>query len=107
MSHSNDYPPLIRNLPPFSGQFEAYELQAKDCQVLFASYPAGTVIPAHSHATENVGIITRGELRLTMDGETQTVAAGEWYHVPSGREHAAEFAEDTAEIEFWFQRDSG
>jgi hypothetical protein len=30
---------------------------------------------------------------------------GEWYHVPAGIEHAADFAADGAEIEFWFRAD--
>jgi quercetin dioxygenase-like cupin family protein len=103
MSLSNYYPELIRNLPEFEGRFEAFRLEAKDCDVLFASYPAGTVIEPHSHDTENVGVITKGELLLTMNGETTTIAAGQWYHVPAGVEHAAEFKHETAEIEFWFR----
>ena len=99
----NDYfPEQIKNLPAFEGQFEAYELTGRKCRVLFGSYPAGSVVPPHSHDTDNVGVITRGELRLTMDGQTTVIKAGEWYHVPKDREHAAEFAEDTADIEFWF-----
>lgn len=96
------YPELIRNLPNFEGRFAATRLEAKNCEVLFASYPAGTVIEAHSHDTENVGVITKGELILTMAGKTQRIGAGEWYHVPANQEHAAEFPADTAEIEFWF-----
>jgi quercetin dioxygenase-like cupin family protein len=103
MSLRNNYPELIRSLPAFEGRFEAFRLEAKDCDVLFASYPAGTAIEPHSHDTENVGIITTGELLLTMNGETKTIATGEWYHVPAGVEHAAEFIGDTAEIEFWFR----
>jgi quercetin dioxygenase-like cupin family protein len=96
------YPDLIRALPEFEGRFEAYKLEAKNCEVLFASYPAGTSIEPHRHDTDNVGVITKGELLLTMDGETVRIAAGEWYHVPANREHAAQFTADTAEIEFWF-----
>ncbi len=102
MSLGNDYPEKIQGLPPFEGPFEAYRLAASGCDVLFASYPAGTKIEPHTHDTENVGIITKGELLLTIGDEVQTIAAGEWYHVPAGAEHAAEFREDTAEIEFWF-----
>ena len=102
MALADYYPSLIRQLPAFEGRFEAFKLEAKDCEVLFATYPAGTVIQAHSHGTENVGVITRGELLLTMDGETTCITAGDWYHVPANKEHAAEFKEDTAEIEFWF-----
>lgn len=103
MSLANYFPQLIQQLPRFDGQFEAFELKAQDCDVLLSSYPGGTVVPPHSHETENVGVITRGTLLLTMSGETKTIAAGEWYHVPQGEEHAAEFPEDTAGIEFWFR----
>ena len=102
MSLNTYYPELIRALPKFEGRFEARRLEAKDCDVLFASYPAGTKIEPHSHATENIGVITQGELLLTMDGKTQLIGAGDWYHVPAGKDHAAEFTADTAEIEFWF-----
>ena len=73
-------------------------------RVTFDALPAGTVIEPHSHDTENVGVITRGNLLLTMDGKTEQIGAGEWYHVPEGQEHAAEFTEDTAGIEFWFKK---
>ena len=96
------YPDLIRQLPEYKGRFFANKLRAENCDVLFATYPAGTIVESHTHETENVGIITRGELLLTVDGETQRVSAGEWYQVPAHKEHAAEFPEDTAEIEFWF-----
>ncbi len=104
MALTDYYPELIRKLPQFDGRFEAFKLEAKGCDVLFASYPAGTVIEAHTHTSENVGVITRGELLLTMDGETTRITAGDWYHVPADREHAAEFKQDTAEIEFWFRK---
>jgi quercetin dioxygenase-like cupin family protein len=103
MSLADYYPKLIRSLPAFEGRFEAFRLEAKDSDVLFATYPAGTVIEPHSHDTENVGIITKGELLLTMDGQTTVISAGEWYHVPKDAEHAAQFKVDTAEIEFWFR----
>ena len=65
MSH---FPHLLRKLPKFEGPFEAFKLAAKNCDVLFASYPAGTAVAPHSHATESVGVITQGELILTLDG---------------------------------------
>lgn len=97
------YPDLINALPEYKGRFDARRLKAENCEVLFANYPAGTHIVAHRHDTENVGIITHGELLLTMNGETQRIGQGEWYHVPANAEHAAEFPKATAEIEFWFE----
>ena len=99
MSH---FPPLVRGLPRFAGPFDAFKLQANDCDVLFASYPGGTTIPPHHHETENIGIITQGELVLTLDGKEHRYGPGDWYHVPTGVEHAARFDTDSAEIEFWF-----
>ena len=99
---SGQYPERIKQLPLYDGRFDAYKLEAQDSDVLFASYPAGTSIPTHTHDTNNHGVITRGELILTMNGTTIRVGVGEWYHVPAYVEHAARFEVDTDEIEFWF-----
>jgi quercetin dioxygenase-like cupin family protein len=99
------FPDRIRSLPPFEGPFDAHRLAAEGCEVLFASYPAGTVIEPHRHATENIGLITEGELILIVDGSETTYNTGDWYHLSSGTEHAARFETATAEIEFWFEAD--
>ena len=99
---SGMYPDKIKTLPQYDGRFDAYMLEAKSSRVLFASYPAGTSIPAHSHDTDNYGVITRGELILTMNSKVTRHKVGEWYHVPAGVVHAAKFEEETDEIEFWF-----
>ena len=75
------FPPRIRSLEPFSERFEAFRLAARGCDVLFASYPAGTRIEAHIHDTENWGVITRGEMMLTVAGRETRYAPGDWYHV--------------------------
>ena len=100
------YPDRIKELPLFDGRFDAYKLQAINSDVLFASYPAGTTIPTHKHKTENHGVITRGELILTMNGEETRVSIGQWYHVPANVEHSAKFEVETDEIEFWFYEDT-
>lgn len=96
------FPPEIEALMAFDGPFHAFQLPAENCEVLFASYPAGTSIAAHRHDTNNVGVITKGELELTVGGATTTYGVGDWYHVAAEVEHAAEFTMDSAEIEFWF-----
>lgn len=96
------FPKQLQSLAKFDGLFDAFKLEAKDCDVLFASYPAGTVISKHSHETDNVGVITQGELILIMDGRETRYKTGEWYHVPAQATHAARFDEITSEIEFWF-----
>lgn len=103
MADKSKFPALIQNLPAFTGPFDAYELRADNCQVLFASYPAGTVIEEHTHATENCGVITEGELILTVDGRERRYRCGDWYHLLPDQPHAARFEVGTSEIEFWFE----
>lgn len=102
MSEKTQFPELIKNLPAFSGPFDAQQLCADSCKVLFASYPAGTVIEAHTHRTENCGVITCGELVLEVDEQESRYGPGDWYHLRPGELHAARFEVDTSEIEFWF-----
>jgi len=100
---AGSYPDKIKTLPEYDGRFDAYKLAADGADVLFASYPAGTSIPPHTHDTDNHGVITRGELELSMNGVTTRIQTGEWYHVPAHTEHAAHFSTETDEIEFWFK----
>ena len=102
---SGKYPDKIKTLPLFDGKFDAYKLEAKGSDVLFASYPKGTIIPPHQHPTDNYGVITRGELILKINSESQRFGVGDWYHVPANVEHAAEFEVETDEIEFWFKHE--
>lgn len=39
------YPDIFTTLKPFDGDFDAFKLQADNCDVIFASYPKGTSIP--------------------------------------------------------------
>ena len=96
------FPDLIRALPEFEGPFDAYRLGAEGCEVLFASYPAGTSIDPHTHPSRNVGVITEGELFLTVGGEEKRYGPGEWYRIDANEEHSARFEVATSEIEFWF-----
>lgn len=98
-----EFPDRIRKLEPFSDRFDAFRLAAEDCDVLFASYPAGTSIEPHTHETDNWGVITKGAMIITFDGDETPYGPGEWYHVPAGAEHAARCDVDTEEIEFWFK----
>ena len=96
------FPQRILALPRFEGPFDARHLVARDCDVLFASYPAGTSIEPHSHATENVGVITSGELILCTEAGERRLGPGEWYHLGLGEQHWARFEVETSEVEFWF-----
>jgi quercetin dioxygenase-like cupin family protein len=76
---SGKYPDIIKKRPLYDGRSDAYKLEAKESDVLFASYPAGTSIPPHTHDTDNHGFTTRGELILIMDGVVTKVATGSMF----------------------------
>ena len=101
------YPEKIRSLPVQKGKFDTsskFMLEAKDCKVLFASYKSGTTIPPHKHDDADVhGVVIKGEIILTINGETSKHACGDWYHIPPGSEHATLFEKQTDEIEYWFK----
>lgn len=96
------FPELLCSLPKFEGPFEAFKLTASNCEVLFASYPAGTALSPHSHATDNIGVVTQGELILSVGGKETRYGPGMWYQIPSGEVHGARFEQETSEVEFWF-----
>jgi quercetin dioxygenase-like cupin family protein len=48
----------------------------------------GAVIPPHSHPHEQVGMLLRGEMQVTIAGETRTVKPGDIYIAPGGIEHS-------------------
>jgi quercetin dioxygenase-like cupin family protein len=45
--------------------------------------------PDHTHATKTAHIVLRGEMTLTMAGESRTYCAGERCDVPAGAVHSA------------------
>ena len=98
------FPERIGSLPAFDGPFDAHQLLAEGCKVLFASYPPGTVIATHTHETENCGVITEGELILKVGDRETRYGPGDWYHLMPGEAHAARFDINTSEVEFWFNR---
>jgi quercetin dioxygenase-like cupin family protein len=53
------------------------------------NYDAGFGVDTHSHEhTEQVMIVTEGELELTVDGETRTLRAGDWAVIGKGVVHS-------------------
>lgn len=98
------FPDKIRSLEPFSDRFDAFRLPAEGCDVLFATYPAGTTIEPHRHDTDNWGVITKGAMFITVGGMETAYRPGDWYHIAAGVEHAARCTEDTEEIELWFRK---
>ena len=99
----SEFPDKIKQLDKHKCRFEATKLAAENCEVFFASYPAGSDIEPHAHDTENYGVITKGKMTLIIQGDAHTYESGDWYHIPANAEHCAKCEEDTEQIEFWFK----
>ena len=54
-----------------------------------ANYDPGFGVATHLHEhTEQVMVVTEGELILTVEGETRTLGVGDWAVINRGIEHA-------------------
>ncbi len=88
---------------PFPG-FQGWLLQGQDCQLVFSEFAEDFVAPEHRHGT-HWGLILEGEAEMTINGETRTYRAGEYYIVPEGAPHSARIKKGTKSIDVWFERD--
>ena len=48
------------------------------------AWPAGTVVPSQTHDKERVGAVVTGIVRITLDGESAILTAGDIVYVPRG-----------------------
>jgi len=73
-------------IPGFRGRFVHSE------NMTFAHWDiaAGAPLPEHSHAPEQVTIVIEGELRLTVNGETNVLGPGSMAIVESKAIHSGE-----------------
>jgi quercetin dioxygenase-like cupin family protein len=55
----------------------------------------GTIVPWHSHDTEQMTSVLQGALRFLVGDEDVTVREGEVLHIPPGVPHQAEALDDT------------
>jgi len=55
-------------------------------------------VPEHAHPHEQIGMVLKGSLRLTVEGETRVMEAGDAYQVPSNAVHLGQALGEGAEI---------
>jgi quercetin dioxygenase-like cupin family protein len=56
--------------------------------------PGHPEVPPHSHPYDQLALILAGTLELELDGEKQTVAAGELMYIPAGVPHVGRVVGD-------------
>lgn len=59
---------------------------------------AYAIVPEHSHLHEQCGTVVKGQMALTIDGETRWLAPGDTYIIPGGVKHSAQAGERPAQV---------
>jgi quercetin dioxygenase-like cupin family protein len=67
-------------------------------------FEAGTKVPRHQHANEQITIIAEGTILLTLDDREITLGKGEMILIPANVPHGAEALEETVSIEIFAPR---
>jgi len=60
------------------------KVAANGYQVSTFAWPAGTVVPAQTQVIERVDAVVAGVLKVTLDGESAILTAGDIVYVPRG-----------------------
>jgi quercetin dioxygenase-like cupin family protein len=66
--------------------------------VSLLEFSANAIVPLHTHAEEQVGIVLEGELYMTIGGETRLMKPGQAYIIPSNVEHGGRAGEKPVKV---------
>jgi len=66
--------------------------------VAFFTIAGGSGVPEHAHPHEQIGIVLKGAMQLSIAGEKQIVTAGGAYHIPSSAVHSGRCLQGPAEV---------
>lgn len=63
-------------------------------------YPPGTYFAPHTHAVDKIDAVLSGQFKMTLQGQSVILAAGDSLRVPKGEVHSAEVVGDESVISF-------
>jgi quercetin dioxygenase-like cupin family protein len=66
------------------------KLEGRGYSVSKYIYPPGTVFPDHQHSMDKIDAVLSGQFRMTMNGKSVVLEAGDCLAVPKGTIHSAE-----------------
>ena len=66
------------------------KLEARGYRVATYVYPPGTYFPDHTHSVDKIDGVLSGRFKMTMQGESAILEAGDCLSVPKGVAHSAE-----------------
>lgn len=64
----------------------------------YINFQPNANIPAHHHSQEQISVILRGEVTMTIGGETRVLKPGDVYLVPSDVEHGGHAGAEGAQM---------
>jgi quercetin dioxygenase-like cupin family protein len=74
----------VRRDGPLSEVTLQQKIQSLGYDVMPRAYPAGSIAAAQSDARERIFAVVRGLIKVTIDGESAILAAGDVVFVPRG-----------------------
>ena len=70
------------------------KLERRGYRVSRYVYPPGTYFPDHTHGVDKIDAVVSGRFRVTLEGESVVLEAGDAIEVPRGAGHSAEVVGD-------------
>lgn len=83
---------------PLSDSGMCAKLEARGYYVNRYVYSPGTVFPEHSHGIDKIDAVLSGRFRMTMQGKSVILEAGDCLAVPHGVLHRAEVVGDESVV---------
>jgi quercetin dioxygenase-like cupin family protein len=74
------------------------KLESMGYSVYQYHYPPGTYFPPHTHTMDKVDGVVSGRFKMTMQGKSVVLEAGDMLAVPKGEIHSAEVIGDEVVI---------
>jgi len=67
----------------------ARRVQGERMTLAVVELAPNAIVPAHQHAAEQMGMVIRGAMRFTIDGQTRDLGPGGTWRITSNRPHDA------------------
>ena len=97
MSNLNDLAtfPLLE---VWGDSVRARRVQGESITLAVVELEPNAVVPEHRHVAEQLGIVLRGEMQFTVDGETRTLGPGGTWRILSNLPHDVQAGRDGAVV---------
>jgi quercetin dioxygenase-like cupin family protein len=76
----------------------ARRVQGEQITLAIVELAPNAVVPEHHHVAEQLGMVIRGAMHFTIDGETRDLGPGECWRILSDRPHDVQAGPDGAVV---------